>query len=83
MYAGYFQSIISNIAGKVKSEDLSDYEFLEKWVSADEKSRESIENFSGKKHSVGLNRESIRKNASKTKELSGDAKIKSVSKLVG
>lgn len=83
MYGDYFQSIISNIAGKVKSENLSDYEFLEKWVKADEKARESIENSSGRGQSVGLNKASIRKNADKTKNLAGDEKIKSVSKLVG
>jgi len=83
MYAEYFKSIISNLAGKVKAENLSDYEYLEEWVKSDEKTREAIENSSNRGSSGGLNKASIRKNADKTKDLSGDEKIKSVSKLVG
>lgn len=65
MYLQSYKHIISNLVGKVSSENLNDYEFLEKWSSAGEKAREQIENKSSQRQAGGPTFDSIRRAANK------------------
>lgn len=62
MYLKSYNNIISQVAGKVTPEQLSDFEFLDKWATASEKAREQLEK---KNVGGGPTYESIRKAASK------------------
>lgn len=77
LYLKNFNSIITQVYGKVSNDILSDWKELEKWAKSSEKAREQLENLWGRSKNRDVTMESLQKVATK----GGTSRLEDAKKL--